>query len=453
MKRNNKKGFTVVELVIVIAIIAILAGVLIPTFAGLIKKANTSADIQGCREMNTFLAVNEVTAGKNIVDVYTALEEGGMDAKDYTPLSSDTYYYWDSVLNRILYTDKNKNVIYPEEYKDVKSKDVDSTNGHQWYSLNGKIDTSNATVQIPTSAPSANEPTTLAAANAADLVKIAEYVRKYQSQLSENNNIEITITADMNLNGADIAFTEGNDSNHKPNVTIKGKDDQVYTITGLYISDKHSGLGYSGDGTSGNNYGGAMFGWVNNLTVKYLTIDSAVVGSYNTKHTAIFASHVTGNVEITNVKVHNSTVYGQNKTGLLFGYVTKDDYQVTITDVEIENSKVYSDQGECGLLFGVVTGNTQSTFAGSITLSDIRVTNSSASINPSVNTEEYDGKKYVHYKTEGEEKKYRIATATYGFYGLNQQSTYYQKSIDGFGTITIWTAINEVGTFNSLPNN
>ena len=46
MKRNNKKGFTIVELVIVIAVIAILAGVLIPTFGGIIEKANESAAIQ-----------------------------------------------------------------------------------------------------------------------------------------------------------------------------------------------------------------------------------------------------------------------------------------------------------------------------------------------------------------------------------------------------------------------
>ena len=43
MRRNNKKGFTIVELVIVIAVIAILAGVLIPTFAGIVAKANKSA--------------------------------------------------------------------------------------------------------------------------------------------------------------------------------------------------------------------------------------------------------------------------------------------------------------------------------------------------------------------------------------------------------------------------
>ena len=43
MKKMNKKGFTIVELVIVIAVIAILAAVMIPTFSGIIDKANKSA--------------------------------------------------------------------------------------------------------------------------------------------------------------------------------------------------------------------------------------------------------------------------------------------------------------------------------------------------------------------------------------------------------------------------
>ncbi len=42
MKKSNRKGFTIVELVIVIAVIAILAAVLIPTFASIVKKANDS---------------------------------------------------------------------------------------------------------------------------------------------------------------------------------------------------------------------------------------------------------------------------------------------------------------------------------------------------------------------------------------------------------------------------
>ena len=46
MRKNNRKGFTIVELVIVIAVIAILAGVLITTFASIISKANASKALQ-----------------------------------------------------------------------------------------------------------------------------------------------------------------------------------------------------------------------------------------------------------------------------------------------------------------------------------------------------------------------------------------------------------------------
>ena len=51
-KRSRRKGFTTVELVIVIAVIAILATVLIPTFSNLIEKANESAALQ---EANSIL--------------------------------------------------------------------------------------------------------------------------------------------------------------------------------------------------------------------------------------------------------------------------------------------------------------------------------------------------------------------------------------------------------------
>ena len=53
MRNTNKKGFTIVELVIVVAVIAILAAVLIPTFSGIIRKANISSDTVVAKNLNT----------------------------------------------------------------------------------------------------------------------------------------------------------------------------------------------------------------------------------------------------------------------------------------------------------------------------------------------------------------------------------------------------------------
>ena len=459
MKRSNKKGFTIVELVIVIAIIAILAAVLIPTFASLIQKANTSADIQACREMNTFLAVNEVSGGKDITDVYAVLKEGGMSAKDYHPLVSDRYFFWDSKLNRILYTDKDYNVIFPDEYKNIKSLSEDN-NGNQWFSLSGKIDTSKATVQIPTTAPT-EATNTYEAKSAADFVKIAEYIDKFKTQL-KGKNITITIDDDINLNGADVCFNGGVGNNYLPNVTIQGNN---HTITGLYISENHVGIGNNSAGTVSKTYGSAMFGFVNDLTVKDLTIDRAVVGSYEVGQCAIFAAHASGTVDISNVNIKNSTVYGRNKVGLLFGYLAKDNYQVNINTVTIENSKVYANQGECGLLFGAVTGSVQATLGTSkITLTSIVVVNSSANIAPGVEITTIAGKQYVYTGQNSNDQlgKYRSATAQFGFYGINQyepkamsggtvEGTLYTQATYNSGKVwvTNWKPIDAEGTINA----
>ncbi len=72
-KTNTKKGFTIIELVIVIAVIGILAAVLIPTFSGVIEKANESAAMQAARnEYEVYLSEHaaELTGKENFVIVY-----------------------------------------------------------------------------------------------------------------------------------------------------------------------------------------------------------------------------------------------------------------------------------------------------------------------------------------------------------------------------------------------
>ena len=106
-KMNNKKGFTIVELVIVIAIIAILAAVLIPTFSNVIEKSRASAALQ---------------AGKSKFEELYALDyaDGKIDGKENNTsfMGSDnkvtkdgfttcTYTFADNKVTGFTYADTN----------------------------------------------------------------------------------------------------------------------------------------------------------------------------------------------------------------------------------------------------------------------------------------------------------------------------------------------------------
>ena len=97
MKKTNKKGFTIVELVIVIAVIAILAGVMIPTFSGIIKTANESAAMQkvaaAYKEAYALaLADGSITEGetKSVSGfTFTFAVDGGCTVADDTAVDGD----------------------------------------------------------------------------------------------------------------------------------------------------------------------------------------------------------------------------------------------------------------------------------------------------------------------------------------------------------------------------
>ncbi len=61
--RDKRKAFTIVELVIVIAIIAILAAVLIPTFSKVIMKADESSCLQSAKSKYNELCAIDFSDG------------------------------------------------------------------------------------------------------------------------------------------------------------------------------------------------------------------------------------------------------------------------------------------------------------------------------------------------------------------------------------------------------
>ena len=58
MKKNNKKGFTLAELLIVVAIIAVLTAIAIPVFTTQLEKSREATDIANVRSAYAFVMSN-----------------------------------------------------------------------------------------------------------------------------------------------------------------------------------------------------------------------------------------------------------------------------------------------------------------------------------------------------------------------------------------------------------
>lgn len=71
LKENNKKGFTLVELIVVLVILAILAALLIPALTGYIDKAKNKSIVAETRQT--------VMAAQTLVDEEYAKVQAGSD--------------------------------------------------------------------------------------------------------------------------------------------------------------------------------------------------------------------------------------------------------------------------------------------------------------------------------------------------------------------------------------
>ena len=111
MRNTNKKGFTIVELVIVVAVIAILAAVLIPTFSGIIRKANISSDTVVAKNLNTAAIAAEADTFEEAI---AAAREAGYYLANLNAKADECYFAWDDENNQFVLVDGKDNykVLY-----------------------------------------------------------------------------------------------------------------------------------------------------------------------------------------------------------------------------------------------------------------------------------------------------------------------------------------------------
>ena len=333
---KSKKGFTIVELVIVIAVIAILAAVLIPTFSNLVKKANMSADQQAVRQMNTLLAAEEATGKPDtFANAINALLASKVSMKNYKALVSDMSFYWVKALNRVVYVDKNMTVTYPADLTETTYNMADG-----WFSLSGEVATDAKWEEKIDAATK-----TITIDNGATMVAFMEAVRTGDNAAKAVTTLNLT--ADIDLKGAEANF-----GIFSGTMTINGKKENGEAAK---IYNFRNGVSSQYSDNNATNvlaaYGFGLFGEVKGtVTVKDVEFCGASViampktGKSYASGAGIIAGIVNGNATLTleNVTISDSYVHAGKKAGAVIGYArsettfeVKGDKGLTVNNVQV----------------------------------------------------------------------------------------------------------------------
>ena len=346
IKKAIKKGFTLVELVVVIAVIAILAATSVGVYFGMLESANRSADQQAVVQMNKVLQIENILDGvDSILDVHAALEENGLTAENYTALASDHTFYYDTGYNKILYVKASTyEVEYPEEYNE-ETYDTRTADGAQWFSLNLTI--KETKVDATGGAGTTEAEAKIYTVDSGE--ELAYVFSTLEEQNKNTKNIKIVLEKDIDLMGSSIAAKTSS------NIVIDGNGKTIKNITsnevGLY-SNQNADKEFRNYNTSAlfNDVSGKVT--VNNLTFKNIYLDGI---KENTGLIGIVAGNVngTGSVTVNNVKIEDSKISGNRSVGALIGAT---DGKTTINGLELKNVQVRTNNGRSALVIGFYGG-------------------------------------------------------------------------------------------------
>mgnify|MGYP000388227947 FL=1 len=93
MKKRNQKGFTIMEMLIVVAIIAILVAIAIPTFNSALTKSKEAADVANIRAAYAEMMMDYMMDGTKLTTEEIKKKIGTLNSKDLLTVGNDTITY------------------------------------------------------------------------------------------------------------------------------------------------------------------------------------------------------------------------------------------------------------------------------------------------------------------------------------------------------------------------
>ena len=121
MKKRNQKGFTIMEMLIVVAIIAILVAIAIPTFNSALTKSKEAADVANIRAAYAEMMMDYMMDGKQLKADEIKTKIGTLNFSDTAHLTVDatTITYKTEKLENSKETDTTKKKIFTWSVKDL----------------------------------------------------------------------------------------------------------------------------------------------------------------------------------------------------------------------------------------------------------------------------------------------------------------------------------------------
>ena len=185
MKKAQKKGFTIVELLVVIAVIAVLAAVMIPVMITLIDDAKVSNDEQVVSSLNRAIAA-ETGDIDTMSDAVDAAADYGYDVEKLTLESDSDVLVWDQ-------DSKYFGIVTTSGEEVYSNGGLTDEDGHLWVITDGSSDTAEESGAVTLSGR------TIVASAASELVYSSYLVEGYEGDTTFSAGVDVGKNEDLSI--------------------------------------------------------------------------------------------------------------------------------------------------------------------------------------------------------------------------------------------------------------